>query len=160
MSVGTGDRVAPFELRCTRGIVTVPDPGGRKTVLMFFQEAGTPVCSAQVRALGDEHALLAELGAAAVCVSTDEPEQQDAFSATLGPGGPVLGSDPGGAIARRFGVYDEAARRANRAAFVIDHDGAVLLATPWYNPSNSRQFAAIFAALGLDDGECTRNDDG
>ena len=148
MAVETGDRAPKLTLNTARGDLRIPDPAGRPVLLMFFQEAGTPTCSTQVSALGAEQEMLDELGAVAVCVSTDPPERQRAFAESLGLSGVALASDTNGAAGRAYGVYDEHEKRANRAAFVVGSDGVIKLAIPWYNPANSSQFAAIFEALG------------
>jgi len=120
-------------------------------VLAFFQEANTPACEAEVRGFCAEHDLVTELGARVLAVSTDPPEEQRRFAQSLGAPFPVL-TDPDGAAAKAFGVYDESSRRAHRAVFVIGEDGVVRLAIPWYNPQNSTQFEEVFAALGLEPG--------
>ncbi|HZU77171.1 MAG TPA: redoxin domain-containing protein [Dehalococcoidia bacterium] len=145
-----GERIETFELAGLDGPVRVPDPQGRRTLLMFFQEAGTPTCSTQVQSVASEAPLLDELGAIAVCVSTDPPEALQRFRANLN-GQVVLAQDEGGELARRFGVYDDVSRRAQRAAFVIDPDGTLLKAIPWYNPMHADQLASLFEALGLTD---------
>jgi peroxiredoxin len=118
---------------------------------MFFQEAGTPTCSQQVATVDAEHELLDQLGARAVCLSTDPPERQVEFAAALGGSRLPLASDPDGRIASAFGVFDPAEKRARRAAFVVSGEGAIVLAIPWYNPANSDQLVSIFGALGMED---------
>jgi peroxiredoxin len=150
MAITEGARAPSLTLHTTTGDVRVPDPAGRPVLLMFFQEAGTPTCTTQVSSLAAERALLDETGALAVCISTDPMDRLEAFARAIGDAAPALATDPDGAVARTFGVYDETGRRAQRAAFVIGGDGTVKLAVPWYNPANSEQFASLFAALGVD----------
>lgn len=144
-----GQQAPPFNLPELDGEAVVPDPAGRRLVLMFFQEAGTPTCTTQVQSLAQEGELLAELGAEAIFVSTDPLARLHAFARELPPGA-RLASDADGAVARAYGVYDESSRRARRAAFVVEPNGTIGLALPWYNPLNSEQIAQLFAALGLD----------
>jgi len=151
--------VAPhLTLNSAAGQVDVPHREGRPVLLVFFQEAGTPTCTTQVASVVQEEETIAELGAVAICVSTDPLEQQRAFAASLGTTRIVLASDPDGSAARAYGVYDEVARRARRAAFVVSGQGTVLLALPWYNPLNSDQLAQLFLQLGLGDGAEDTND--
>jgi peroxiredoxin len=145
-----GEHVEPFELSGPAGTVCIPDPAGRPTVLMFIQEAGTPTCDTQARSLAGEHELLRELGAVAVCASTDPPERLATLAGELA-GRVVVAEDPGGRLASAFGVFDSASRRAQRSAFVIDGDGHITLSIPWYNPMNGAQLASIFEALGLEE---------
>ena len=120
-------------------------------VLLFFQEAGTPACDAELRGFVQEYDLVRELGARVLAVSTDTVEAQRRAVEQLAAPFPVV-SDADGEAARAFGVFDEANRRASRAAFVIGEDGLIRLALPWYNPQNSTQFQEVFAALGLEPG--------
>jgi peroxiredoxin len=146
-----GSPAPRFSLPSVHGTATVPDPKGRSTVLMFFQEAQTPTCTAQMGSLRDADDILVELGAVAVGVSCDPLDRQRAFSASVGSDRLDLASDPDGEVARAFGVYDDAARKAHRAAFVIDGSGTIVHANFWYNPMNSEQFAELFLHLGIED---------
>ncbi len=150
MDALTAGQPAPaFQLPELDGEAVVPDPAGRRLVLMFFQEAGTPTCTTQVQSLAQEGELLTELGADAIFISTDPLARLQEFAGELPPDA-RLASDVDGAVARAYGVYDESSRRARRAAFVVEPDGTIGLALPWYNPLNSEQFAQLFAALGFD----------
>lgn len=142
-----GDVIEPSLLETTRGPLRLPDSEGRATLLMFFVEVGTPTCEAQLGALEADIAALAEADAVAIAVSVDPPEQLRARAARRDSDRLALAADAEGLLARRFGVYDEQQQRARRAAFVIAGDGRLLAAEPWYNPRNSAQYAALFAAL-------------
>jgi peroxiredoxin len=61
---------------------------------------------------------------------------------------PLL-SDPDLTVARLYEVVSEDGRKARRAVFVIDQNGDILRALPYYNPANSEQFLEIFEALGF-----------
>lgn len=142
-----GETIAPLTLATTRGPITVPDADGRPTLLLFYVEAGTPLCVRQLGAFEQDAELLDEARAVVIAISVDPPERQQAFAITLGCQALALAGDPAGDLARRFGIYDEHERRARRAAFVIDGSGTIRAAQPWYNPANSDQYAALFAAL-------------
>ena len=145
----TGEELEPFVLETLDGSLQVPDPAGRRTVLMFFQEANTPLCSSQVVSINDEAALLQELQAIAVCISTDPVPVLAGFRRQAALTGIALVSDHDGELSQRFGVFDRASGRAQRAAFVIDGNAVVTHANHWYNPMNSEQLADVFEALGL-----------
>lgn len=147
-----GEQAPDFTLRGTEGEVRLSDAlRAGPVVVAFYQEDRTPACRTQLAALRDDHDLLRELGARVLAISTDPLDSHTAFAGELQPPFPLL-ADEGGAVARAYGVYDEAARRARRAVFVIDPDGAVRLSIPWYNPSSTTQYEQIFRALGLDPG--------
>jgi peroxiredoxin len=143
----TGDRIDPITIATTRGPLDVPDASGRPTLLLFYVESKTPLCARQLGAFEQDAEMLAEAGAVALAVSVDTFEQQQEFAGALDCRSLALAADPDGLLARRFGVFDEEARRAHRAAFVIGGDGTILAAEAWYNPSNSTQYAELFAAL-------------
>ncbi len=148
-SPNTGDRAPEVTLQGADGPVTLADAIKEgPVVLAFFQEASTPTCEAELRGFCAEHDLIEQLGARVLAVSTDPQEAQRRFGEQLAAPFPIL-TDPEGAAARAFGVYDETSRRANRAVFVIGEEGEVRLAQPWYNPQNSTQLEEIFSALGL-----------
>lgn len=60
-----------------------------------------------------------------------------------------LASDEALVVTKLYGVPDEDGRRSRRAVFVIDRDGIVLHAIPFYSPVNLNQFQEVFAALGV-----------
>ena len=145
----TGDRAPDVTLEGPSGPVQLSETYAEgPVVLAFFQEASTPTCEAEVRGFCTEYHLVKELGGRVLAVSTDPQEAQRHFAEALNAPFPVL-TDPDGAAARAFGVYDETSRRAARAVFVIGEDGVVRLAIPWYNPQNATQFEEVFTALGL-----------
>jgi thioredoxin-dependent peroxiredoxin len=145
-----GEHAPDFTLPGTRGLMSLEGALRQgPVVLAFYQEDGTPACQTQLAALRDDHDLLDELGARVLAISTDPLPSHEQFAASLTPPYPLL-SDEDGSVARLYGVYDEESRRARRAVFVIDPDGTVQLAIPWYNPSNTSQYEQIFRALGLD----------
>ena len=61
-----------------------------------------------------------------------------------------LASDEDLAVARLYNVTDEEAKRSRRAVFIVDEEGIITHAEPWFQPGNSAQFEAIFRALGLE----------
>ncbi|MBM4415785.1 MAG: redoxin domain-containing protein [Chloroflexi bacterium] len=151
MSVEAGERAPAFAIETTAGPQRLEERLARgPLVLVFYSEDATPTCSAQLRSFRDEHALLQELDSNVLAVSADELEPHRAFAERLGGLPFPLGSDPELALARAYGVADEEARRAQRAVFVIGTDGRVVQAQPHYQPGAADQFAAVFAALGVE----------
>ncbi|HXK34255.1 MAG TPA: redoxin domain-containing protein [Dehalococcoidia bacterium] len=148
--VTAGDTVSDFTLPSTHGDVTLSSllAGGRRLVLAFFHEAGTPSCETEVALLKDAYGTLAEMEASVLAVSADPPEAQRQFAEALGGLPFPLASDTELAVARQFGVVDEGdPRRTSRAIFVIDAEHTVLLALRPFQPSNLSQVEAMFAAL-------------
>lgn len=145
-----GDTVSDFTLPSTDGQITLSSllAGGRRVVLAFFHEAGTPSCETEIALLKDAHDTFAEMHASVLAVSADPLEAQRRFADALGGLPFPLASDTDLAVAREFGVLDEGdPRRTSRAVFVIDPGRTVLLALRPFQPSNLSQVEAIFAAL-------------
>lgn len=123
---------------------------GRPLVVAFYVEDGTPTCTAQLTTFRNDYALIEEAGAAFVAVSADSPERHAEFARAGGFPFPLL-ADPELRAARAFGVVDETGKRSLRAIFVSDREGVIVAAIPYYNPSNPRQYQAVFEALGLNE---------
>ncbi|MFN8558740.1 MAG: peroxiredoxin [Dehalococcoidia bacterium] len=145
-----GDQAPDFALQGTDGAVRLSAAlTDGPVVLAFYQEDDTPGCRTQLTAFRDDYDLVRDLGARVLAVSTDTLDSHRVFADRLGPPFPLL-ADSDGAVARLYGVYDEAERRARRAVFVIGTDGTVRLSIPWYTPGNPSQFEQVFRALGLE----------
>lgn len=122
---------------------------GRPLVVSFHQEDGTPTCTAQLGAFRDDYEMVEELGATFVAISADDAESHRRFGEAESLPFPLL-ADPDLTAARAFGVAEEAEKRAIRSIFVTDAAGVIVAAIPYYNPANSTQYQAVFAALGMD----------
>lgn len=143
-----GQKAPDFTVETDQGRLTLSrllEKG--RLVLAFYYEDLTPTCSIQVSSLKDGFDMLREMGASVLALSSDSLESHKVFGERLGGVPFPLGSDTDLGIARAYGVVDESGKRARRAIFVIDRDGAVLLALPYYNPANLSQFEQIFQAL-------------
>src|SRR5215208_560943 len=91
-------------------------------VVTFYQEDDTPSCRSQLAAFRDDYEVVQALGARLVAITVDSLDAHARCAETLDAPFPLL-ADEGGAVARAYGVYDEASRRSNRAIFVIGQDG-------------------------------------
>lgn len=143
-----GSPAPDFTLPSTHGPIRLSDFRGRKVVLLFFTEALTPACSLQVSAFKEEHATLQGVGAAVIAVSADPLPTQARFSEALGGCPFPLASDPELRVARAYSVVGADGKRSQRAVFVIDEEGRITEAIPWYQPGNVAQFLRVFQALG------------
>lgn len=145
-----GERAPDFTLPGTAGVVRLSAALAEGPVVVaFYREDDTPGCQSQLASFRDDYELLRDLDAQVLAISTDSLASHRRFAERLAPPFPLL-ADEGGAVARAYGVYDEAERRAHRAVFVVGADGTVRLSIPWYSPGNPSQFAQVFAALGLE----------
>lgn len=150
-AIRTGDAAPAFSLPSTAGNVSLAGllSGGRRLVLAFYVEDGTPSCESEIAMLRDCYDTLRESNAAVLAVSADDLNTHRAFAARLGGLPFALASDTSLECARTYGVVNEDdPRRSRRALFVIDGDGRVLLAFPHFQPANISQVEAIFQTLG------------
>lgn len=143
-----GERAPDFQLPSTSGTIRLADYRGRKVVLLFFTEAMTPACTQQVSSFKEEYATIRGTGAEVIGISADPLPAQERFCQALGGCPFPLASDPALEVARAYGVVGADGRRSQRAVFVINEDGCIAEAIPWYQPGNVAQFLQVFQALG------------
>ena len=122
-----GATAPEFELRSTPDQkVSLADFRGRPTILVFYPEDWSPVCSDQL-ALYQQ--LLPEFGrfdAELFGISVDGIWTHLAFARDRNLHFPLLSDfEPKGEVAREYGVYRDADGTSERALFVIDRDGVV-----------------------------------
>ncbi|HUF52481.1 MAG TPA: peroxiredoxin family protein [Dehalococcoidia bacterium] len=145
------DQAPDFTVETTEGTLSLADLLQRgKLILAFYTEDATPMCSTQVAMLKDDYLIVREFGATVLAVSADSVDSHLEFAARLGGIPFPLATDESLDLARAYGVAGEPAKRAHRAIFVIDQTGMVTHSQPWFQPSNTGQYQAIFAAIGLD----------
>jgi peroxiredoxin len=143
-----GERVGDFTLRREdRSPFTPADLDGRRTLLVFYPAAFSPVCSDQL-AIYDE--VLDELDAQGVTVygvSCDNVEVQTAFRRHLGIRIEQLSDwEPKGAACRALGVYHPAGM-PQRALLLIGPDRVVEWAHQAEHPGVMPGANLIFDAL-------------
>lgn len=106
--------------------ISLSELRGRPVVLVFYPADWSPVCGDQVALYNEMLPVFGEHDASIVGISVDGPWCHAAFSADRRLRFPLLADfEPKGNVARRYGVYDEAAGTTRRALFVIDADGLV-----------------------------------
>jgi peroxiredoxin len=99
---------------------------GKTTVLVFYPNAFSPVCTDQLQIYEEALDDLEAQGATLYGVSCDQTWSQRAFKEQLGVSIPQLSDfEPKGAASRAFGAYFEPAGFSNRALVIIGPDGVV-----------------------------------
>jgi NADH-dependent peroxiredoxin subunit C len=99
------------------------------TVLFFYPADFTFVCATEFAALADRYEEFVQLGAEVITVSADTKFVHLAWQRDekmLEKARYPMGSDRTGALARIFGVYDEASGNALRGTFIICPDGTLM----------------------------------
>ena len=84
-----------------------------------------------------------------VAISADSLESHRRFAEQEGGFPFPLASDEELVVTNLYNVLSDDSRRSRRAVFVIDQDGSIIHAIPYYNPANLDQFQQIFQALGI-----------
>jgi peroxiredoxin len=106
--------------------VSLADFRGRSVVLVFYPADFSPVCTNQLNVYQEVLPQIEEHGATLVGISVDGAFCHKAFRQQLGVSMPLLSDfHPKGAVARAYGVYNEAHGVAARALVMVDPDGTV-----------------------------------
>jgi peroxiredoxin len=150
MPVTAGDVAPDFTLKDQHGNdVTLSSFRGRENVvLVFYPFTFTGVCEGELCRLRDDRSDFAAKNAQVIAISCDSRHAQARWAKEQGFDFPVL-SDfwPHGAVAREYGVFNEALGAANRATFVIDKSGKVVDAFASPDLATPRDTTAYEAAL-------------
>jgi mycoredoxin-dependent peroxiredoxin len=128
MAVQIGDEAPDFELPDQHGtpVKLSSFRGSKNVVLVFYPLAFSPVCSGELCALREEFPAVDAGDVALLTVSVDSFfthrawADQEHFQFSL-----LADFWPHGAVARQYGVFDDARGLAVRGTFVIDKNGVV-----------------------------------
>ena len=105
---------------------TRDDLAGKTTVLVFYPNAFSPVCTDQLHLYEEVLTELEEQGAQMYAVSCDQRWSQKAFKEQLGVSIEQLSDfEPKGAASKAFGAYFEPAGFSNRALVIVGPDQVV-----------------------------------
>jgi mycoredoxin-dependent peroxiredoxin len=129
MPVAVGHEAPEFSLKDQHGNeVTLSSFRGRdNVVLVFYPFTFTGVCEGELCSLRDDRSDFSAKNAQVIAISCDSRHAQKRWADEQGFHFPVL-SDfwPHGAVARAYGVFNDALGCANRATFVIDKAGKLV----------------------------------
>lgn len=146
-----GDKAPAFTGRDQDGKkVSLADYKGRKLVLYFYSEAGTPTCTIESCNLRDHYALLKKNGLEVVGVSPDDEKAQKKFEQKYQLPFRLI-ADPENKITEAYGVRDLKKLFGReymgilRTTFIIDEKGRILKI--FLKPRNKAHAEEILAAL-------------
>lgn len=128
MDITVGDTAPDFTLRNQDGEhVSLADfRGDRAVVLLFYPFAFSGVCGGELCSIRDQVHDFSNDDVATLAVSTDAPPALKAWAEAEGFSFDLLADFwPHGAVAREYGVFNEAVGAAERGTVVIDRDGVV-----------------------------------
>lgn len=101
---------------------------GKWLILFFYPEDFSFICPTEVKGFHELYPQFTALGAQVVGISVDDPDMHKKWMAELGGIAYPLLSDTKGEVARAYQAYDEDTKRARRATFIIDPEGAIQFA--------------------------------
>ena len=119
-----GDPAPDFTLEGTAGPFTLSEHRGETVVLLFYPGDDTTVCTKQFCSYRDAQDEVSQLDATLVGISAQDMDSKQAFKAKYGLTTPLL-ADPGGEVAKAYGVYAGPLKMAKRTVFIIDEQGRI-----------------------------------
>jgi peroxiredoxin Q/BCP len=122
-----GDTAPEFTQLTHQGkSVSLADLRGRKVLLWFFPEAGSPGCTTEAKSLQEHRPYFDENNVVLVGASFDTVEESAAFAQKLGLDFPLL-CDTSRIVALAYGACDDPkARYPERISVLIDEQGRVM----------------------------------
>jgi peroxiredoxin Q/BCP len=146
-----GDMAPDFELRGSDGkTYRLTDYRGKQAVVLaWFPKAFTPGCTTECKTIAAQGTKLREFDVAYFTASVDKPEKNQEFATSVQADYPIL-SDPGGEVAREYGVTGKIQPWASRWTFYIGRDGKILDIDKGVKPSTSvDDIVAKLTELGI-----------
>ena len=125
--VKVGDAAPDFELKASDGkTYKLSDFKGKNDVVVaWFPKAFTTGCTVECKSMKETSKDLKELkNLKYFTASCDDVETNTRFAKSLDVDYPIL-SDPDGATAKAYGIYNEGRNFPNRVTFYIDKQGII-----------------------------------
>lgn len=119
-----------------------------RVLLVFYQDDGMPICTAELKAFAQDHPLLAEAGVQVLGMNTNGIGSHQKFQERDGFPFPLV-SDFYGEAVKAYGMWDPDEGKSRRGVVAVGGDGFVSYVLPHFNPGAVSSFAGVFEALGL-----------
>jgi peroxiredoxin Q/BCP len=146
-----GDKAPIFTSKDQNGKkISLSDYRGKRLVLYFYSEAGSPTCTIESCNLRDNYGLLKKNGFEVVGVSPDTEKVQKNFETKYKLPFPLV-ADTSHDILEKYGVWDQKKLFGReymgvlRTTFVIDEKGTIIKI--FSKPKNKAHAEEIIAAL-------------
>ena len=125
--LATGTRAPEFSLNSTPDQkVQLSQLKGKRVILAFYPADWSPVCGDQMALYNETLKFFHKNNAEVIGISVDSKWSHMAFSHDRKLHFPLLSDfEPKGAVAKMYGVYDEAEGECQRALYVLDEDGVI-----------------------------------
>ena len=147
-----GDRAPEFSGINQEGkAISLSDYKGRKLVLYFYSEAGSPTCTIESCNLRDNYDLLKKNGFEVIGVSPDDERTQNKFASKYFLPFPLV-ADTSHDILEKYGVWDQKKLFGReymgvlRTTFIIDEKG--IIRKIFLKPRNKAHAEEILEAMG------------
>jgi peroxiredoxin Q/BCP len=146
-----GDKAPAFTGKDQDGNkISLSNYKGKKLVLYFYSEAGSPTCTIESCNLRDNYGLLRKKGFEVLGVSPDNQKSQKKFEIKYKLPFPLIADDSHG-IVEKYGVWDQKKLFGReymgvlRTTFVIDENG--IIAKIFTRPKNKAHAEEIISAM-------------
>src|SRR5215813_10876150 len=146
-----GDKAPAFTGKDQNGKkISLSDYKGKKLILYFYSEAGSPTCTIESCNLRDNYSLLKKKGLEVVGVSPDNEKVQKKFESKYKLPFPLI-ADTSHVILEKYGVWDQKKLFGReymgvlRTTFVIDGKG--IIRKVFLKPKNKAHAEEIVASL-------------
>jgi peroxiredoxin len=139
-----------FELQATPDQkFSLSELKGKNVILAFYPADWSPVCSDQMSLYSEIHHNLSKYNAELLGISVDGKWCHAAFRKARNLHFTLLADfEPKGAVAKKYGVYNEKEGRSERALFVLDEEG--IIRWSYHSPNGINPGAdGIFEALEM-----------
>jgi peroxiredoxin Q/BCP len=147
-----GDKAPAFTAKDQNGKkVSLSDYKGKKLVLYFYSEAGSPTCTIESSNLRDNYALLKKKGFEVLGISPDDEKAQKRFEIKYKLPFPLI-ADAENKVTTAYGVRDMKKLFGReymgilRTTFIIDEKG--IIRKIFTRPKNKAHAEEIMAAMG------------
>lgn len=147
-----GDRAPEFSGIDQDGkTISLSDFKGKKVVLYFYSEAGSPTCTIESCNLRDNYDLLKKHGFEVIGVSPDDERTQNKFASKYYLPFPLV-ADTSHSVLEKYGVWDQKKLFGReymgvlRTTFAIDEKG--IIKKVFLKPRNKVHAQEILEAMG------------
>lgn len=118
-------------------------------VVAWYPRAFTGGCTKECKSFAQDGAKLKAYDVAYFTASTDDAEKNKKFAESVGADYPIL-SDPTGATAKAYGIYNAERNAAARVTFIIGKDGKIAFVDKGVKTeSHAADVAAKLGELGI-----------
>lgn len=121
-----------------------------RVLLVFYQDDGMPICTAELKAFAQEHELLAMAGVQVLGMNTNGIGSHQKFQERDGFPFPLV-SDFFGEAVKAYGMWDPDEGKSRRGVVAVGGDGLVQYVLPHFNPGSVSSFEGVFRALRVGD---------